>query len=69
MEGLNWELRMEVRFSCAAISKMANVAPEDKGNFLIAYKRMNELKKVQSVCPSQFGSIANGAIRTLKIGP
>jgi hypothetical protein len=49
MLGLNCELRIEVRFSCAAISKIANVAPEDKGNFLIAYKRMNELKKVQSV--------------------
>jgi hypothetical protein len=49
MLGLNWELRMEVRFSCAAISKMASVAPEGKGNFLIAYNRMNELKKVQSV--------------------
>jgi hypothetical protein len=49
MDGLNWELRMEVRFSCAAISKIAKVAPEDKGNFLIANKRMNELKKVHRV--------------------
>jgi hypothetical protein len=49
MDGLNCELRMEVRFSCAAISKIAKVAPDDKGNFLIANKRMNEFKNVQRV--------------------
>jgi hypothetical protein len=51
------------------MSKIARVMPDDNGNFLMAYKSMNELKKVHRVCPSQFGRIANGAIRTLKIGP
>jgi hypothetical protein len=43
--------------------------PDGKGNFIIANRSMNELKKVQRIWPSQFGSIAKGAIRTLKIGP
>jgi hypothetical protein len=51
------------------MSKIARVIPDDNGNFLMAYRSMNELKKVHRVWPSQFGSTAKGAIRTLKIGP
>ena len=69
MLGLNWQLSIEVKFSCAAINKIANVCPFDKGSFLTAISNTVEFNKIHSDKPNQTGKTAKGAITKLKIGP